>query len=508
MARVLANHSAGGRGSPENRWSEMSSRGHEGYRYDFCDPVHPAEMLDALRDFRAEGLFTDVTLLSDSGRVLLCHRMVLAARSPFFRAMFTADMREKRDKSVHLPGLDSEVLGAVIDFIYTSRITITQSNAFLIRLLDVDNCLGMQAFAELHMCRNLEVEARRTMLSRFKELVEQEEFVELSSERLITLLSLPNISMLKERTTLDAVMRWVCHDRQARLKHTQELMHCLHLNLDEDSSSSNFNMWDSFLFTDSASIRIMIAHMLKPSLNAARISSKKESYSVTQLGADVYVTGGYNTDTIEALDTVWVYNGDRDKWTLGVPMLWARYYHCSIALHGCVYAIGGYRGGAPTAETEFFDPLKKKWAPVAGMVFNKVGDPWFKGTCTYEKIQMYRSDLNEWSIATTCPHPEYGLSSVILNNCLYLVGGQTATVDCYDPERNEWREASEMKERRMECGAVVMNGCVYVSGGYSLSKGTYLETIEKYDPDTDSWEITGNLPIPARSHGCVCLYSV
>ncbi|XP_072540076.1 kelch-like protein 23 [Salminus brasiliensis] len=563
----------------------MSSRGYEGYRYDFCDPAHPAEMLDALQDFRAEGLFTDVTLLSNSGRVFLCHRMALAARSPFFRAMFTADMREKRDKCVHLPGLDSEVLGAVIDFIYTSRVTIAQSNVerlmeaasllqlgsvqqacegFLIRLLDVDNCLGMQAFAELHMCGKLEMEARRTMLSRFEELVDQEEFVELSSERLRAILSLPNISMRKEQTMLDAVMRWVSHDRQARLKHTQELMHCLHLNLDEQSFSTTFNMWDSYLFTDSTSIRTMVAHLLKPSLNAARIPSKKptssmyviggyhwrplaevhawdpltrdswvqgqdmpdhtrESYSVTQLGPDVYVTGGYHTDTIEALDTVWVYNGDRDKWTLGIPMLWARYYHCSLALHGCVYAVGGYRGGAPTAEMEFFDPLKKKWVPVARMVqgvgnatacalYDTIyvigGHYGFKGTCTYEKIQMYRSDLNEWSIATTCPHPEYGLSSVTLNNCLYLVGGQTATVDCYDPERNEWREPSEMKERRMECGAVVINGCVYVSGGYSLSKGTYLDTIERYDPDTGSWEIVGNLPIPARSHGCVCLYSV
>lgn len=99
----------------------------------------------------------------------------------------------------------------------------------------------------------------------------------------------------------------------------------------------------------------------------------RESYSVTQLGADVYVTGGYHTDTTEALDTVWVYNGDRDKWTLGIPMLWARYYHCSVALHGCVYSIGGYRGGAPTAETEFFDPLKRKWVPAARMVQGRSG---------------------------------------------------------------------------------------------------------------------------------------
>ena len=63
-----------------------------------------------------------------------------------------------------------------------------------------------------------------------------------------------------------------------------------------------------------------------------------------------------------------------------------------------------------------------------------------------------------------------------------------------------------MMERRMECGAVIMNGCIYVTGGYSYSKGTYLQSIEKYDPDLNKWEIVGNLPSAMRSHGCVCVY--
>ncbi|MGH0138559.1 UNVERIFIED_CONTAM: hypothetical protein FKN15_038825 [Acipenser sinensis] len=198
----------------------------------------------------------------------------------------------------------------------------------------------------------------------------------------------------------------------------------------------------------------------------------RESYSVSLLGPNIYVTGGYRTDNIEALDTVWVYNGDTDEWTEGCPMLHARYYHCSVTLHGCVYVIGGYRGGAPAGEAEFYDPLKKTWSPVANMV------------------------------------QEYGLCSVALNNKLHLVGGQTTITDCYDPEKDEWRQMAPMMERRMECGAVAMNGCIYVTGGYSYSKGTYLQSIEKYDPEQDKWEIVGTLPSAMRSHGCVCVYSV
>lgn len=103
---------------------------------------------------------------------------------------------------------------------------------------------------------------------------------------------------------------------------------------------------------------------------------------------------------------------------------------------------------------------------------------------------------------------EYGLCSVPFENKLYLVGGQTTITECYDPEQNEWRETAAMMERRMECGAVIMNGCIYVTGGYSYSKGTYLQSIEKYDPDLNKWEIVGNLPSAMRSHGCVCVYNV
>uniref|UniRef100_A0A8C6V9A1 Uncharacterized protein n=1 Tax=Naja naja TaxID=35670 RepID=A0A8C6V9A1_NAJNA len=65
-----------------------------------------------------------------------------------------------------------------------------------------------------------------------------------------------------------------------------------------------------------------------------------------------------------------------------------------------------------------------------------------------------------------------------------------------------------MIERRMEGSAVIMNGCIYVTGGYSSSRGSYLQSIEKYDPESNKWEIVGNLPSAMRSHGCVCVYTV
>ncbi|XP_056611908.1 kelch-like protein 23 isoform X2 [Triplophysa dalaica] len=494
--------------------------------------------------------------------------------------MFTLDMRERENDIISLPCTDGNILGSLINYVYTSKISITQSNVqslleaadllqftsvktacenFLIRLLDIDNCLGMHSFAELHVCSALQREALRVMLGRFAELTDQDEFHEVDFQKLKMILTTENLNVWKEETLLGAVVKWVSHDTVVRIDHLQELLACVRLEVDDVYLRTALDLHSR---CSENILRSLIVSSLKPSNHLSHccktltsslyviggyywhplcevhtwdpISNTwtqrkdipdfaRESYSVVLLDPNIYVTGGYRTETVDALDTVWIYGTDTDEWTEGCPMLTARYYHCSVALRGCIYAIGGYTAGAPTRETEFYDPLKKKWLPVADMIqgvgnasacvindriYVTGGHYGYRGSCTFEKIQIYRADVNEWSIITICPHPEYGLCSVSLNNKLYLVGGQTTITDCYDPEQNEWRQIAKMKERRMECGAAVINGCIYVAGGYSYSKGAYLESIERYDPEMDCWEIVGNLPSAARSHGCVCVFSL
>lgn len=52
------------------------------------------------------------------------HRVVLASCSPYFRAMFTSCFRERSASEVTLRDVCPQVLGRLIDFAYTSRITV------------------------------------------------------------------------------------------------------------------------------------------------------------------------------------------------------------------------------------------------------------------------------------------------------------------------------------------------------------------------------------------------
>lgn len=405
----------------------MSQQQCEGYTYDFCDEGHAAELLAALRQFYISGLFTDVTLqCGESGQVFHCHRALLSAHSSYFKVMFTADMKERSNSVIKLSGVEPGVLGMLVDYVYTAQVRITEGTVqslleaadllqfvsvkraceeFLIRLLDVDNCLGMHAFAHLHLCCRLEREARRMMLNRFTDLLQQEEFLELDCEQMKSLLS-ASFTVQRDDVLIDAVDKWITHDLGNRTQHAAGLLHSIHMELDETNFKATLDVHRQRLLNSEGQFKSLMSRALRSKKNISvnkKMSSSmyviggyywhplcevhiweplsntwvqgkdmpdhaRESYSVTLLGAKIYVTGGYRTNTVEALDTVSVYNCDYDDWTEACPMITARYYHCSVAMCGCVYAIGGYRGGAPEQATEFYDPLKKKWFPAAKMI--------------------------------------------------------------------------------------------------------------------------------------------
>lgn len=409
----------------------MALKGQEDYIYLFKDLTHPVDFLNAFRTFYLDGLFTDITLQCPSGIIFHCHRAVLAACSNYFKAMFTADMKEKFKNKIKISGIHHDILEGLVNYAYTSQIEITKRNVqslleaadllqflsvkkaceqFLVRHLDIDNCIGMHSFAEFHVCPELEKESRRILCSRFKEVWQQEEFLEISLEKFLFILSRKNLSVWKEEAIIEPVIKWTAHDVENRIECLYNLLSYINIDIDPVYLKTALGLRRSCLLTENK-IRSLIYNALNPMhkeisqrstatmyiiggyywhplsevhiwdpltnvwIQGAEIPDyTRESYGVTCLGPNIYVTGGYRTDNIEALDTVWIYNSESDEWTEGLPMLNARYYHCAVTLGGCVYALGGYRKGAPAEEAEFYDPLKEKWIPIANMIKGKCAD--------------------------------------------------------------------------------------------------------------------------------------
>ncbi|XP_038050258.1 uncharacterized protein LOC119723599 [Patiria miniata] len=79
--------------------------------------------LKKLATMREEDKLIDLNLVFYGGEIK-CHRIVLAASSPYFRDMLAVSSHLSRHDSIEMRGVDMQVMRALVDYAYTSTITI------------------------------------------------------------------------------------------------------------------------------------------------------------------------------------------------------------------------------------------------------------------------------------------------------------------------------------------------------------------------------------------------
>ena len=77
-----------------------------------------------------------------------------------------------------------------------------------------------------------------------------------------------------------------------------------------------------------------------------------------------------------------------------------------------------------------------------------------------------------------------------LDNKIYVTGGENGTgfgnaidsVDCYDPDTNTWSQVANMNIARWGHSLVSLHGRLYAIGGCD-------DSVEVYDPDNNAWTL-------------------
>ncbi len=91
-----------------------------------------------------------------------------------------------------------------------------------------------------------------------------------------------------------------------------------------------------------------------------------------------------------------------------------------------------------------------------------------------------------------------GIIVFLAASCLMAVEAVSAS------SPGSWASKAPMQEARGGLGAAVVNGKIYALGGYSGS-GSYLNTNEEYNPETDTWALRAPMPTPMAFFGvAVC----
>ena len=170
----------------------------------FMDKSLPKETLESMDQLRRNEELCDVELVVDS-QCFRAHRVVLAATSMYFRAMFCRQMAESGQRRIVIQGVEAEALAALIKFSYTCVLEISEENAqsllaasnflqmlharqaccqFLKEKLDAVNCLDIADFAEFQSCEDLLESSLVFARRNFSEVSRVERFVHISYARI------------------------------------------------------------------------------------------------------------------------------------------------------------------------------------------------------------------------------------------------------------------------------------------------------------------------------------
>jgi len=81
------------------------------------------------------------------------------------------------------------------------------------------------------------------------------------------------------------------------------------------------------------------------------------------------------------------------------------------------------------------------------------------------------------------PTARYGLSSAVVNNNIYALGGgppfSLSTVECYNPSLNSWNNETSMLTVRWGLGSVALAQKIYAIGGQTLYHSGYTNVNEE-----------------------------
>ncbi len=218
----------------------------------FVDESLPKETMESMEQLRRNEELCDVDLVVDQ-QCFRAHRVVLAASSMYFRAMFCRQMAESGQRRVVIQGVDANALASLIKFAYTCSLEINEENAqsllaasnflqmlrareacckFLQERLDCSNSLDVADFAEFQSCQELLEAALAFARRNFTEISKNDRFCQISYARMKHFLNSNDLHLPEgEEAVFLALTQWTKANPSERQTHFSELLNLVKLPL-------------------------------------------------------------------------------------------------------------------------------------------------------------------------------------------------------------------------------------------------------------------------------------
>ncbi|KAK2897826.1 kelch-like protein 10 isoform X1 [Channa argus] len=454
------------------------------------------------------------------------HKVILCNCSTYFRALFNR-WSSPDNRLFEIPNVSPEVMKLIIEFAYTDFVPVTQENVqelfvtadrfnvmgiieacsdFLEEQLNPHNCIGIWRFTDNCYYPEIKNKAFQFLLNHFEAVATtSEEFLQLSVQELGKIIENDQLSVKKEKTVFEAILRWVTDSTEERREHISLLLSKVRLALMPPEYVIK-SVDDNEVMKSSEECRTLLRRAME---NMLDIRTKDFSNSIIcyplacpRLPAAVLLAiGGWSgegpTNGIEAYDVCadcWVKIPDNE--------LTPRAYHGTAFLNGSVYCVGGTDNIQQLSTVQRFDLGTHTWQEVAPMhsrrcfVCVTVLDGYiyamggYNGRNRLSTAERYKPRTNQWTLIASMNAQRSDACCTTLQGKIYICGGFNGsecllTAECYTPETNQWTMIAAMGNRRSGIGVVTYSGYVFAVGGFDGT--SRLRTAKAYNPDTDTW---------------------
>ncbi|KAM6934340.1 kelch-like protein 41a [Xenentodon cancila] len=494
---------------------------------------------DGLKELLNENKLIDC-ILKVGDRSIPCHRLILAACSPYFRELFfTEDGKEVDRKEVLLENLDPNMMEVIVNYMYSAEIDINDNNVqdilalanrfqipsvftvcvnYLQKKLTMKSCLAIYRLGLMLNCPRLAMAARDYIADRFETIAKDADFLELAPPEFFAIIGADALNVEKEEVVFECLMRWIRKDKDKRAKSLEEAFDYIRFRLLPEKYFKEKVEKDELIKANPELVKKMKA--VKDAFAGKLPEKTGESEAEGEDGKlagylnDNRRYGMYAKDMIVMIsDTAAVaYEAQENECFLAAMAEQIPRNHVSLATKtNNLYVLGGLFVDEEDKETPLqcyfyqLDSLAAEWIALPPMpsprclfalgefdnlLFAVAGKD-LQSNESHDTVMCYDTEKMKWSEAKKLPLKIHGHCVVSANGLVYSIGGKTddnkATnkMFAYNHKKSEWKEVASMKTPRSMFGAVIHKGRIIVAGG--VNEDGLTAACEAYDFGTNKW---------------------
>ncbi|XP_064229421.1 kelch-like protein 41 isoform X3 [Aotus nancymaae] len=520
---------------------------------------------DGLKDLLDEKKFIDCTLKAGD-KSLPCHKLILSACSPYFREYFLSEIDEAKKKEVVLDNVDPAVLDLIIKYLYSASIDLNDGNvqdifalasrfqipsvftvcvSYLQKRLAPGNCLAILRLGLLLDCPRLAISAREFVSDRFVQICKEEDFMQLSPQELISVISNDSLNVEKEEAVFEAVMKWVRTDKENRVKNLSEVFDCIRFRLMTEKYFKDHVEKDDIIKSNpelQKKIRVLkdafAGKLPEPNKNVEKSGAGEVNGDV----GDEDLLPGYLNDIprhgMFVKDLILMVNDtaavaydpmENECYLTALAEQIPRNHSSIVTQQNQIYVVGGLyvdeENKDQPLQSYFFqlDSIASEWVglpplPSARCLFGlgEVDDKIYvvagkdlQTEASLDSVLCYDPVATKWNEVKKLPIKVYGHNVISHKGMIYCLGGKTDDKKCtnrvfiFNPKKGDWKDVAPMKTPRSMFGVAVHKGKIVIAGG--VTEDGLSASVEAFDLATNKWDVMTEFPQERSSISLVSL---